>query len=167
MSSDKLILSLLLLCVALIGCVSSDRDGSSGSERLRDGWYNEPKSFPEYLHIEGQLLDPKRVFEVRAEFEGDAEKMLESAPVVEVDVETAKRMAGDGFREFGGLNPYLARGLYYSKGTGRWRVHELGDKLQVAHFSLGKGQTTMHRQPLILLLKKKPVQVYTFCGESE
>lgn len=167
MSSNKIFLCLAVLSIAVGGCISAGKGSSARSQPNKDIWYKEPKSFQEYLHIKGQLLDTGRVFEVHADYEVQAEKMLDSVPIVEVDAEMAKRMIGDHFRVVESYIPFLARGLYYSKRTGRWRVYELGDKLQVAHFCLGRRQADMHRQALVLLLKKKPFEVYTFCSASQ
>lgn len=145
---------------------SDDKSQSAASPR-RDEWYNEPKS-SESLHLNGgKLIGDDRVFEVRSDHEAEAEQMLDSASIAELNQESAQRMVGDRFHDIAGFIPFLARGLYYSKETGRWRVYELGGKLQVAYFCLGNKPMDMHRQVVVLLLKAKPTKVYTFCGSTQ
>jgi hypothetical protein len=158
----------IVLSVAMFGCASAADDGSVPARPKRDAWFKEPQSSSDYLHTNGgKLVGTARVFEVRPDSESEAEKQLDSVPILEIDVATANRMVGDSFRSLPGYTPFLTRGLHYSKPTGQWRIYELGDKLQVAHFSLGSGPADMHRQALVLLLKSKPAKVYTFCGGAQ
>jgi hypothetical protein len=165
--ANVLLSSVLLLCVT-VGCVSAgDDQGQSAAPPGRDSWYSEPKTSESLRLNGGKLISEDRVFEVDGGHEAEAEKMLESVSVTQINEETAKHMVGDRFHSVEGFTPFLARGLYYSKGTGRWRIYELRDKLEVAHFCLGNQKMVMHRQAVVLFLKSKPAEVYTFCGGAQ
>ncbi len=145
--------------------MSAGHDDEQPTHRLqRDTWYKEPPGSKWLDRNGGEPISDERIFEVESRHESEAEQMLASTPIVAVDWPTAKRMVGHDIRSTDALTPFLVRGLFNSKGTGHWEVYQLGDKLQVSHFCLGNREMEMHRQPLILLLKSKPAEVYTVCG---
>ncbi|HSU52595.1 MAG TPA: hypothetical protein VLT36_00890 [Candidatus Dormibacteraeota bacterium] len=125
----------------------------------------EPRAHSDYLHLSGgTLVDQSRIFEVQTNSEARAEDILASTSVRELTSEEAERMAGHQIGAKEGYAPFLVRGLYNSKMAGAWRIYELGEKLQVGFFSMGTKPQVPHRQALVLLLKKRPVEVCTFCG---
>lgn len=157
--------SVLVVCAAA-GCVpfSHNIDSQLIEKLQRDAWYKRPKNGEYVNHIGGNLVNYDRVFEVFSNRESEAEQILDKTCVMELSLENAKRMVGNRFHYRYDYTPYLVRGLYYSKGTGQWEVYELDDKLQVGHFCLGNRKTDTHRQALVILLKSKPANVYTYCG---
>ena len=116
---------------------------------------------------EGSPIADNRMFEVVPDQEVEAEKMLDSTSIQQVDVETAHRLAGERFLSKGGYLPFLVRGLYFSKRTGRWTIYETGEKLQIAHHCMGNRNLEMRRQALVILLKSRPAKIYVFCSATE
>ena len=147
-------------------CTTMNREARdpASHERKIDSWYLEPKQFSDYLHIKGTAVPEDRIFEVSDEFELEAERALENESVVAINNDRAKKTARNTFKATEGYTPFLVRGLFYSKATGKWRVYQHGERLQVAHNSLGGGQAEMRRQALVILLQSKPTVLYTFCS---
>lgn len=168
MNNAKSLLFSLLLLSLTPGCRSTHRHDAWLRDQPLDSWYHEPQSFGQYLHVKGgTLLADDQIFEVANARESEAEKMLETNALVELSAEAAQQLVGEPFHRVEGCKPYLARGLYLSKGTGRWQVYELGDKLEVSHMCLGKQAQPIKRQALILLLKTKPAEIFVTCGMVE
>jgi hypothetical protein len=162
----SLLFSLLVLSAA--GCMSTHRHNAWLRDQPVDSWYHVPQSFGEIPHVKGgNLIADDKIFEVTGARELEAEKMLESNALVELSAEAAQQMVGETFHSLEGCTPYLARGLFLSKGTGRWQIYELGDKLEVSHMCLGKHARPIRRQAVVLLLKTKPAEVFVTCEMAE
>ena len=148
--------------------MSTHRHDAWLRDQPADSWYHAPQNFGEMPHVNsGNLIADDKVFEVLGARELAAEKMLETKALVELSAEAAQQMVGEAFHSLEDFTPYLARGLYLSKGTGRWQVYELGDKLEVSHMCLGKQAQPIKRQTLVLLLKTRPAEVFVTCGMAE
>lgn len=63
--------------------------------------------------------------------------------------------------------PYLTRGLYLNRGTGRFSVYISADQLVVHHGSLGASAVPMKRQALVLQLEQSPAEVFVYCSMAK
>jgi len=56
--------------------------------------------------------------------------------------------------------PYLVRGVYLNRITGRFLVYLLGDQVRVHHGSMGSRAVPMKRQALVVQLEAAPKEIY-------
>jgi hypothetical protein len=131
----------------------------------RDAWQNHP---PDHLLREtGYKLDPKsEVFEVPQSTKLEAERLLENVPFVELTPEQTKRFS-NGVSATKGKTSYLVRGLYYVRTPDGFQVFQDEKSLWVDHGCLSHIDPPISRQPLVVLLKKKPETVFVSASIAE
>jgi hypothetical protein len=86
---------------------------------------------------------------------------------VELTSQQAVEFIGKALPEVPGTKPYLTRGVYLNRDTGRFSVYILADQLVVHHGSLGSGPSSMKRQALVLQLDQSPAEVFVTCSMAE
>jgi hypothetical protein len=96
--------------------------------------------------------------------EPDAERLLQDGSIVELTDQEAVELIGKVLPDALGTKPYLTRGLYLNRGTGRFSVYILEDQLVVHHGSLGSSPVAMKRQALVLQLEQSPAEVFVTCS---
>jgi hypothetical protein len=153
----------LFVCImvsgTLIGCVSQ-RAWST-----EDAWYRpRPSGTPVG---EWSELDRARIHEVVESKELVAEELLEDVAIVELTDEQAAELVGEALPDAPGTKPYLTRGVYLARGTGRFSVYTLDEQLVVHHGSLGSGGYPMSRQALVLQLERAPAEVFVTCSMAK
>jgi hypothetical protein len=132
----------------------------------RDPWYKAPPSAdPPYWSW--PELDRTRIHEVIESKQPDAEQLLQDVSSVELTSQQAAEFIGEALPEVPGTKPYLTRGVYLSRGTGRFSAYILADQLVVHHGSLGSGNVPMKRQALVLQLEQSPVEVFVTCSMAK
>jgi len=155
----KALLTYFLLGGMLISCIPQR------AWTTEDSWYNPPpEGTPGRQWSE---LDRTRIHEVTESKEPDAERLLQDASIVELTDQEAVELIGKALPDAPGTKPYLTRGLYLNRGTGRFSVYILEDQLVVHHGSLGSSAVPMKRQALVLQLEQSPVEVFVICSMAE
>jgi hypothetical protein len=99
--------------------------------------------------------------------EFNAERLLQDVSSVELTSQQAVEFIGKALPHVPGTKPYLTRGLYLNRGTGRFSVYVLADQLVIHHGSLGSSAVPMKRQALVLQLEQSPVEVFVYCSMAK
>jgi hypothetical protein len=113
-----------------------------------------------------EQVDGQLVHEVAESKAGEAEKMLEYAPLIPICSEQAGELIAWTLSDLPGRQTYLVRGLLLDRG-GRFSVYAQGQKLAVHHGTLGSGPRRMQRQALVVQLDQAPAEVYVFCSMAQ
>lgn len=148
----KALLSLFLTLV-LFGC------GRQKAWTTEDSWYNPPPEEKARLS-DWQRVDASRVYEVIEPKIAEAEVLLAEVPFVQLSEREAVAFAGKELGEAPGTRPYLVRGLYLNRITGKFIVYTKDGQLRVHHGSMGRQAVPMQRQPLVVQLEQTPAAVY-------
>ena len=136
------------------------------SSTAEDSWYTGlPTESP--LNRTCPELDPARIHEVTEASEPLAEQLLQDVSIVALTAEEAAAFVGAPLSEVPGTRPYLLRGVYLNRETGRWSVCILEDQLLVYHGALGSSAVPMKRQALVLQLEREPREVFVACSMAE
>lgn len=161
--SAKLFFSLLLLLGLLASCSSQ---GGRAAWTEEDEWYTgSPQGEEPYWSW--PKVDSSQIHEVVESQHPEAEALLQDVSILELAPEQATRFIDKPLPDVPGTKPYLVRGLYLNRGTGRFMVYTSGDQLAVHHGSLGKRAVPMKRQALVLQLEQGPKEVFVFCSMAE
>jgi hypothetical protein len=154
-----------VLTFMLLGCLTAACSSRQAWTAV-DAWYRPPPanetSFWGWEQIQGS-----RLHEVVAAKENDAEDLLRTEPIVELEAGQAADLIGEPLSDAPGAQPYLVRGVYLRRQTGRFVAYVSGEKLIVHHGSLGSGPAPMKRQALVLQLERKPATVFVACSMAE
>jgi hypothetical protein len=154
----------LFICILLSGMLTSCSQQRAWT--TEDSWYNPPPS-ESPLYWTWPELDRTRIYEVTESKEPDAERLLQDASIVALTDQEAIELIGKALPDAPGTKPYLTRGLYLNRGTGRFSVYILEDQLVVHHGSLGSSPVPMKRQALVIQLEQSPVEVFVTCSMAE
>jgi hypothetical protein len=154
----------LFTCILLSGMLISCSQQRAGA--AEDLWYKPPPS-ESPLYWTWPELDRTRIHEVTESKEPDAERLLQDASIVELTDQEAVELIGKALADAPGTKPYLTRGLYLNRGTGRFSVYVLEDQLVVHHGSLGSSAVPMKRQALVLQLEQSPAEVFVTCSMAK
>ena len=141
----RIISSFVLL--SLVGC------DAGRAWRSADSWYRAPEPT-----VNWDELTDADVYEVAANKTADADEQLRDVSCVELPKERAAEFAGQDVESTDGNSLYLVRGLYLNRS---------GSDLLVQHGSLGHSAVEMKRQALIVLLPRKPDEVFVTCSMAE
>ncbi len=127
----------------------------SQPEKAVDPWYFRPKSTSGWRE-----LKPQRSYRVKPVFVPRYTEKLASVRVKKIEWGEAELIVGNAMDETKGYTPYLVRGLMINDGTGGFRIFEKGGAILVSHVGLGKFRG-WEKQPLVVILRKAPTEVYT------
>jgi len=145
----------ILLGVAVLSCAG----GRAWTKA--DPWYAPP---PDTLP-RGQELEASQVFVVPESHKAEATALLQGATVVELDREVAASWVGAVVGGTGDEKPFLVRGVYLN--PSHFSVRQAPGVLHVHASCLGRHAVPMRRQPLVVLLRERPREVYVTCSMAE
>jgi hypothetical protein len=158
-------LATLLLCALMVGCGSFTSSTSHRAWTREDSWYRAPPAGTQLW--EWSELDGDRVHEVVEQSLPSAETLLKDVPCVVLDDQQARTFTGEPVPDVPGARAYLTRGVLLNRETGGFTIYVSGDQLIVYHRCLGRSTAPMSRQPLVLLLERKPSEIYVACSMAE
>jgi hypothetical protein len=145
------ILATAIVLMVLSGCSSAEESWLRG---IPATWPSaaRPEELPQSTYVEL----PVSMLE-------SAQESLKDNAAVELADYQAENFHRKDFSCSPGTNLYLLRAVYTNGSTGAYYLNRVGDKLWVAHMSMGKSTGT-HRSALLACLPFKPVDVYVTAG---
>ena len=147
--------TVLLLLLSLGAQLFSVAPTNAQQKKTFDPWYFRPKN------TEGwKELKPQRSYRVKSVFIPRCTNRLKSVRFEKIDWGEAQLIVGNAMDETKGFTPYLVRGLMINDGTGGFRVLQKGNAIWASHGGLGEFRSWT-KQPLIIILRNSPTQVYT------
>jgi len=165
-SSMRMRLKFVLVCAIVVavtaGCRADTRAFTS-----EDSWY---RPLPSGTSLrDWEVLDAQRKREVIDSRLAEAESMLETDSIVELDAATSFDLVGEPLPGIEGVSaaPYLVRGLLLNRETGGFSVYLREDQMAVYHRCLGRRAMPMTRQPLVVQLERLPQEVYVTVSMAE
>jgi len=156
MGVRRFIICCILLSSLLCGCAPK-------AWTVEDPWYSLPPKELRKLS-EWEKLDESRYREVLASKMPEAEALLQDVSYVELTEQQAADLVDKPLADIPGTKPYLVRGVYLNRITGRFFIYRLGDRVRVHHGSTGKKAVPMKRQALVVRLEQPPQELYVTCS---
>jgi hypothetical protein len=120
-----------------------------------DAWYRAPP--PDFPWDQQRIYTG--IYEVPEARMAQAERLLETQPIVELRQQEVRQFAGRDTLAPPGFKAYLIRGVHLGR-RGHYSIALSGDAAVVMHETAAAPPTAMRKRPLVVFLPGKPGDVY-------
>lgn len=147
--------ALVLLPLFLSASSYCSAPAKAQQKQAVDPWYFAPKNTDGWKE-----LKPQRSYRVKPIFVPRYTEKLATIRFKKIEWGEAQLIVGNAMEETKGYTPYLVRGLMINDGTGGFAIYQKGSAIWVSHGGLGNFRSWT-KQPLVVILRNPPTQVYT------
>jgi hypothetical protein len=154
--------TLLFTAVSLLAATSAVAE--EPPEIMSDPWLWAPSDMDSPVW---QNVEPERVHLVHAEHESEAEALLETAGIIELDAAQAEHFIGAPLPRIAGAHPYLIRAVAFTPVGGKFILRRDGGRLWVAHGMWSHTHLPAHHRALVVLLDNAPTELFVSSDLNE
>ena len=147
--------SLVLLPLFLSASLYCPAPTNAQQKQAVDPWYFAPKNRDGWKESK-----PQRSYRVKPILVPQCTGELKTVRFKKIEWGEAQLIVGNAMEETKGYSPYLVRGLMINDGSGVFRIYQKGSAILVTHGGLGEFRFWT-KQPLVVILRNPPTQVYT------
>ncbi len=147
--------SLVSLLILLSAQLMIPIPANAQQKKASDAWYLRPKS-----NFDWNELKPQISYRVKSAFISAYINDLKTVRFKKIGWAEAQMIVGNGMETPKGYFPYVMRGLMLNDGAGRFRILQKAGSIWVFHGGMGSSNSWI-KQPVVVILRKPPTQVYT------